>query len=85
MTEQQKLTSSSDCPQCGGQFRRDASQDPDRLIDLRKRNAASPAVAARYAEQVQEKVKRDGVIHKCGSCGYAARLAAEQAEQKKAS
>ena len=79
MNANDSLKAGDKCPHCSGDFAIDPTQAPERLIDHRKRNAASPAVAARYAEQVQEKAERFGVIHKCSGCGYRSRFApAEQ-------
>jgi len=67
------------CPQCGGAFVVDETQAPDRLIARKKRNAASPAVAERFAEAVRAKVADSGVIHRCVACGYRSRFPAANA------
>lgn len=77
MTEETTLKVGDPCPNCGGELTVDATQDVDRLVDRRKRNAASPAVAARYEERAREKAERFGTIHKCGRCSYTARLKAD--------
>lgn len=74
MAEAKKVTTGDRCPIDGGEFVVDDAQDPDKVIDRHTRNAHSPAVAARFAEQVREKVKEFGVIHKCVTCGYRSRF-----------
>jgi predicted RNA-binding Zn-ribbon protein involved in translation (DUF1610 family) len=58
------------CPQCGGSFIVDPTHNSTALIDRKKRNAANPAAAARFADAVTEKVKEHGELHRCATCGY---------------
>lgn len=62
------------CPTCDGEMVLDETQAPDVLIDRKKRNAASPVVAERFAERVREKAAEFGVIHRCADCGYRERF-----------
>lgn len=74
MSESKKIQAGDPCPICGGAFHVDPHQHPDTLIDRKKRNAANPYAAARYAEQVQAKAEEFGLIHKCDRCGYLSRF-----------
>jgi len=76
MARDTKPKDSDACPQCGGAFVVDERQAPAVLIARKKRNAASPAVAERFAEAVRAKVADAGVIHRCVACGYRSRFAA---------
>lgn len=79
MKDTKELKAGDPCPIDGGEFRVDPHQHPDTLIDRKKRNAASPFAAARYAERVQAKVDEFGLIHKCTTCGYSARFQPKKA------
>jgi len=74
MSEKARAKAGAACPQCGGAFVLDETQDPHRLIDHKQRNAANPSAADRFARSVLEKAAAHGVIHRCGSCGYRARF-----------
>lgn len=74
MDDVNELKAGDPCPVCKGEFVVDERQAPDTLIDRKKRNAAIPAAAARFAEQTREKAEKFGVIHRCVSCGYRARF-----------
>lgn len=70
-----KVVSAGDaCPQCGGTFVLDPSQNPDVLIDRVKRNAQNDPAAARYADQTRAKADEHGLIHMCSVCGYRSRF-----------
>lgn len=62
------------CPQCGGTFVLDPSQNPDTLIDRVKRNAQNDQAAARYADATRAKAEDHGLIHMCSVCGYRSRF-----------
>lgn len=74
MGDSKALKAGDPCPQCGSDFVVDPMQEPHRLIERKRRNAASPSVADRFAESVREKVAEHGVIHLCPGCGYTARF-----------
>jgi hypothetical protein len=74
MASDDKLQAGDPCPICGGEFKPDPEQDPDRLIDAKHRNSPNPDAAARYERRALEKVEREGVIHKCVECGYRTRF-----------
>lgn len=78
MKQPKEVSAKDPCPQCGGTFKVDESQHPDRLIDRHTRVSASPHVSARYAEQVREKVQEAGILHKCSGCDYHARFVPEK-------
>ena len=52
----------------------DETQRPETLIETKRRNAASPAAAARFAAAVQEKAEKFGLIHVDPATGYKARF-----------
>lgn len=73
-TKSKPVEAGDACPQCGGTFVLDSSQNPDVRIDSVKRNAQNDAAAARYAEQTREKAEQHGLIHVCSQCGYRSRF-----------
>jgi predicted RNA-binding Zn-ribbon protein involved in translation (DUF1610 family) len=74
MAEGKFRAADAPCPSCGGAFVVDQAQEPRRLLDRKRRNAASPFAAARFAEAVQDKAAEHGVIHRCTGCGYRSRF-----------
>jgi hypothetical protein len=62
------------CPIDGGKFVVDEDQRPETIIDRKRRNAASPPAAERFAQRVTDKAREFGVLHKCVQCGYRARF-----------
>lgn len=78
MAEEKGLKPGDPCPTCGGSFVVDESQDPAALVNAKRRNAASPSAADRYADAVMRKVAEAGLLHRCDGCGYRARFAAKR-------
>lgn len=78
--ETKHLKAGDPCPACGGELAVDLAQLPETVIDRRRRNTAKPEVAARFAEATQEKAEEFGLIHKCRTCGYVARLHPKKAK-----
>jgi hypothetical protein len=80
MASDDTLHAGDPCPICGGDFAPDPEQDPARLIKAKDLNSPNPDAAARYARRATEKADREGVIHKCGRCGYRARFKTAEAD-----
>lgn len=74
MAKSKAVVAGDACPQCGGAFVLDPTQNPERLIAGVTLNAQNDAAAARYADQVRAKVEEHGLVHKCVVCGYRSRF-----------
>jgi predicted RNA-binding Zn-ribbon protein involved in translation (DUF1610 family) len=74
MEKIKEIKAGDPCPSCGGEFVVDEQQDPGRMIDRVRRNAANPAAAERFATATLEKAAEHGLIHRCVSCGYRSRF-----------
>jgi len=74
MAKKDEVKAGDACPQCGGAFVLDPSQDVEKLIDRVKRNAQNDQAAARYADQARAKAEEHGLIHMCSVCGYRSRF-----------
>lgn len=70
MAETKELKRGDACPNCGGEFAPLLSQQSAALVDHHKRVAANPSASARYAEQLEEKVRVAGELEACRDCGY---------------
>lgn len=64
------------CPQCGGEMRADAGQDPDEIARVQEDRGGSALHAKRFAETVRKKIDQVGALYRCSSCGYQMRVKA---------